>query len=90
MERNEERLSRALSASSRRTILRLLADHELTVKEIAQKTGQSMSLASRHLTLLYDLGILTVRKEFPYKYYSLRIPKLKKLISLYDEVMNEL
>ena len=55
MELKEERLSRAISAFSRRQILRLLVDKEMTVKEVAEKTGQSVSLASRHLKLLYDL-----------------------------------
>ena len=69
MELKEERLSRAISAFSRRQILRLLVDKEMTVKEVAEKTGQSVSLASRHLKLLYDLGFLNVRKEFPNKFY---------------------
>ncbi len=87
MELQEEKLSRAISASSRRQILRLLADKELTVKEIAQNTGQSVSLASRHLKFLYDLGFLTVRKKFPHKYYSLRIEELKHLLEIYDRVI---
>ena len=39
MERKEEQLSRAISAFSRRQILRLLSNQELTVKEVAKKTG---------------------------------------------------
>ena len=37
MDSREENLSRAVSASSRRKILRLLVGQELTVKEIAAK-----------------------------------------------------
>ena len=90
MEVNEERLSRAISAYSRRLILRLLADQELTVKEIAQSTQMSVSLASRHLKLLYDLGFLTVRKEYPYKYYSLKIKEMVSLLEMYDKVIKKL
>ena len=86
MEQKEEKLSRAISAYSRRQILRLLADKELTVKEIAAKTNLSVSLASRHLKLLYDLGFLTVRKEYPFKYYSLKIKEMKSLLEMYDKV----
>ena len=90
MDIKEERLSRAISASSRRQILRLLADSELKVKDVAEKTGQSVSLASRHLKMLHDLGFLKVRKEFPHKYYSLAVPELKNLLEIYDKVITTL
>jgi DNA-binding transcriptional ArsR family regulator len=90
MELKEEKLSRAISAFSRRQILRLLADKELTVKDIAEQTNQSVSLASRHLKMLYDLGFLNVRKEYPYKFYSLKIKELKSLLDVYDKVINKI
>ena len=90
MDQKEERLSRAISAASRRQILRLLADQELTVKEIAELTDMSVSLASRHLSFLYDLGLLNMRKKFPNKFYSLKIKKLKSLLKIYDEVIEKL
>ena len=40
MEYKEEKLSRAISAYSRRQILRLLLEKELTVKEIASQTNK--------------------------------------------------
>ncbi len=90
MNLKEENLARAISASSRRDILRLLANNELTVKDIAAKTKQSVSLASRHLKFLLDLGLLNVRKEYPYKYYSLRFKELIKLLEIYDTVIKKL
>ena len=90
MDVREEKLSRAISASARRNILRLVADSELTVKEIAEKTNQSVSLASRHLKLLYDLGFLNVRKQFPHKFYSLKVRELKHLLELYDKVIHKI
>ncbi len=90
MEQKEEKLSRAISAFARREILRLLADKELTVKEIAQKTNQSVSLASRHLKMLYDLGFLDVKKRFPNKFYSLKVRELKKLLEVYDKVIDKI
>ncbi|MBS3116556.1 winged helix-turn-helix transcriptional regulator [Candidatus Woesearchaeota archaeon] len=86
----EEKLARAINAFSRREILRLLADEELTVKEIAEKTQQSVSLASRHLKFLYDLGFLNVRKQFPHKFYSLKVKELKGLLILYDKVIEKI
>lgn len=90
MELVEEKLSRAISAFSRREILRLLADKELTVKEIAEKTSISVSLASRHLKMLYDLGFLKVRIQFPNKFYSLKVKELKELLVVYDRVIGKL
>ena len=90
MEHREEKLSRAISAFSRRQILRLLAKQELTVKEIAQKTKMSVSLASRHLKMLHDLGFLNVRKEFPHKFYSLKVKELKGLLDVYDKVIKKI
>ncbi len=90
MELQEEKLSRAISAYSRRQILRLLANQELTVNEIAKQTNMSKSLASRHLKLLYDLGFLSARKEFPHKYYTLKIKELSALLELYDKVITKL
>lgn len=90
MELKEEKLSRAISASSRREILRLLVDRELTAKDISQKTGMSVSLTSKHLTLLYDLGLINVRKELPFKYYSLKIKQIKQLLDIYDQVIDKI
>ena len=90
MEYREEKLSRAISASSRRQILRLLSEKEFTVKEIASKTQMSVSLASRHLKMLYDLGFLSVRKKFPNKFYSLKVKELKGLLVSYDSTLKNL
>ncbi len=90
MELQEEKLSRAISAQSRRDILRLLADQELTVKDIASKTKMSVSLASRHLKFLHDLGFLNLKKNFPNKFYSLKIKELKALLILYDKVIEKI
>ncbi len=89
-EQIEERLSRALSAAPRRQILRLLAENELTVTDIAEQTHQSISLASRHLKLLYDLGFLNINKVTPYKFYSLKFKELKELLIIYDKVITKL
>ncbi|MBT4935210.1 winged helix-turn-helix transcriptional regulator [Candidatus Woesearchaeota archaeon] len=90
MELQEEKLSRAISAYSRRQILRLLAEKELPVKDIAEKTNMSVSLTSRHLKLLYDLGFLHVRKQYPHKFYSLKIKGITSLLEIYDKVLKKI
>ena len=88
MDSREERLARAISALSRRKILRILAEKETSAKEISTRLGMSVSLTSKHLTLLYDLGIISVRKQLPFKFYSLKIPEIKQLLTQYDRVCN--
>lgn len=90
MEQQEEKLSRAISAYSRRQILHLLAVEPMTVKDIAHQTKMSVSLASRHLKLLYDLGFLNTEKKYPFKYYSLKIKELQNLLQIYDKVIQKL
>mgnify|MGYP001584077003 CR=1 FL=1 len=90
MELQEEKLSRAISAFSRRKILHLLADESMTVKDIAHQTKMSVSLASRHLKFLYDLGFLSVEKKYPHKYYSLKVKEIRNLLTVYDRVIQKL
>ncbi|MBS3123541.1 ArsR family transcriptional regulator [Candidatus Woesearchaeota archaeon] len=86
---DEENLARALGAESRRQLLRLIAEKQLSVKELAAKTGQSVSLASRHLKFLHDLGFLKLTKQFPYKYYSLKNKELESLLEQYNQVIKK-
>ncbi|GAG53245.1 unnamed protein product, partial [marine sediment metagenome] len=69
---------------------RLLFTGEKTVKEISKLTQMSVSLASRHLKMLHDLGFLNVRVKFPNKFYSLKIKDLKGLLDAYDKVIGKL
>ncbi|MBS3169041.1 transcriptional regulator [Candidatus Woesearchaeota archaeon] len=89
-QKGEENLARILNAAHRRTALRLLAEEEMTVSELAKLTQSSMSLVSRHLKLAHDLGFLKIRKAAQFKYYSLAVEPLKELIVNYDLVLKEL
>ncbi len=82
----EEKLARALSAQPRRDILRLLEHKQLTVSKIAEDSGISLSLASRHLTLLADFGLILTEKKHPHKYYSLRSKTITSLLQDYDTI----
>ena len=86
----DERLARAISASHRRDILRLLIKENLTVKEIASRLGISDSLCCKHLKLLYDLEIVKVEVKSPFKYYSIKAEGIKELISMFDKVVKRL
>ena len=54
---------RALADPTRLRIMRLLADMELAVGELAQVLGQSQPRVSRHIKILCDAGLAERRRE---------------------------
>ncbi|VVT19192.1 ArsR/SmtB family transcription factor [Erythrobacter sp. EC-HK427] len=54
---------RALADASRLRVMRLVAQMELSVGEIAQVLGQSQPRVSQHVTKLVDAGLVERRKE---------------------------
>ena len=54
---------RALTDPTRLRIMRLLADMELAVGELAQVLGQSQPRVSRHIKILCDAGLAERRRE---------------------------
>ncbi|AIY89613.1 winged helix-turn-helix domain-containing protein [Geoglobus acetivorans] len=87
----DERLARALRARIRRKILKeIMKNEKLSVHEIAERLGISEYNASRHLKLLYDLGILDYEVKHPEKYYFIKLKSLKDLFEVYERVVEEL
>ena len=62
---------RAMAESSRLRILSLLAQGELTVKDLTEILGQSQPRISRHLKLLADAGLVRRYPEGAWVYYRL-------------------
>jgi len=56
-------VTRALADPTRLRIMRLLADMELAVGEVAQILGQSQPRVSRHVGILCDAGLAERRRE---------------------------
>jgi DNA-binding transcriptional ArsR family regulator len=54
---------RAIGEPLRIRLLDALRDGELTVNELAERTGASQQNVSKHLALLADAGILARRKD---------------------------
>lgn len=87
----DERLARAIRARIRRQILKeIIKNGKMSVHEVAEKLGISEYSASRHLKLLYDLGLVDFEVRHPEKYYFVRLKTLKDLIEVYDKVVEEL
>ena len=64
-------LTKALSDANRVRILLALAPGELCVCQITELFGLSASTTSKHLSILYQAGLLDSRKEGRWIYYRL-------------------
>ncbi len=52
----------------------------MTVMEIQEELGLEQAVASHHLTLMEDKGVLVSEREGRHKYVSLRFPKMQKIV----------
>ena len=66
------RLFKALGDESRMRILRILADGDLYLTEIAERMGLSKPTVKHHLAQLRAAGLLTMTQTGGLTYYSLR------------------
>jgi len=73
--RSQARFFKALADETRLQILwLLLGQEELCVCDIMTVLGITQSKASRHLRYLYNLGLITDRREGLWMYYRLDAP----------------
>ncbi|MCB0717868.1 MAG: ArsR family transcriptional regulator [Bacteroidetes bacterium] len=68
-----EVIGKSLGSARRLEIIDLLADGPRTVEDVAAATGMSIANASQHLRNLHTAGLLKVKREGSYAYYSLSI-----------------
>lgn len=59
----------AIAAPVRREMLRMMANEEVPVTEIAATFDLSLSAASQHLAVLRDADLVTVRKDGRQRFY---------------------
>ena len=64
-------ITKALADENRLRVLLALAPGELCVCQLTELLGLAMSTVSKHLSVLYQAGLLDVRKEGRWMYYSL-------------------
>ncbi|MDQ3449121.1 MAG: metalloregulator ArsR/SmtB family transcription factor [Chloroflexota bacterium] len=72
------RLYRALGDGTRMRILKLLADRDWYLTELAQQLELSKPTMKHHLALLRAAGLVTVTEEGNLTYYSLRRERLEE------------
>ena len=64
-------ITKALADESRLRMLLALAPGELCVCQLTELLGLAMSTVSKHLSVLYQAGLVNARKEGRWMYYSL-------------------
>ncbi|HWM19084.1 MAG TPA: metalloregulator ArsR/SmtB family transcription factor [Ilumatobacteraceae bacterium] len=68
-----------LAQPIRRSILDVLRDGEHLVGDVADTLGLTQPLTSKHLRVLRDAGMVTVRVDGPRRWYGLRVEPLAEL-----------
>jgi ArsR family transcriptional regulator, arsenate/arsenite/antimonite-responsive transcriptional repressor len=71
---------KALNDSTRRQILEMLQEKDLTAGEIAMKFKMSFPSVSHHLDLLKQAKLVTSVKEGQYVYYSLNTTVVDEIL----------
>ena len=82
----------AVAEPQRRRILRVLADGERPVNDIARRLRVRQPQASKHLRVLREVGLVKVRREGRQRLYHLNARKLKPIhewVSHYEKFWNE-
>jgi DNA-binding transcriptional ArsR family regulator len=69
----------ALAEPSRRRIVELLRDGELSVGELVRETGLAQPAVSKHLRSLKEAGLVEVRREAQRRIYRIRPQPLAEL-----------
>jgi len=72
------RLHRALGDETRLRILKLLAERDMYLTEIAHELGLSKPTIKHHLVMLRVAGLVTVTEQGAAMYYSLRRDRLRE------------
>ena len=80
-------ICRALADPSRLLIIVELRDRPRTVGELARAIGASQPLASRHLGILREKGLVRAERDGSYVRYSLTDHRVLRAIDLLLEVL---
>ncbi len=82
-------MCKVFSHPTRLAILNALRDEEMSVSDIAERAGVSVSSTSQHLSLMKERHILETRKVGNQVFYRLVNPKMVKAFDLMREIMYE-
>lgn len=87
----DEKLARAIRSRIRRKMLQLLCQKKkIPVHEIANSLNITESSASKHLKLLYDLGLLGFSDLSNEKFYFLKVKEIINFLEVYNEIAKKI
>jgi len=69
----------AIAEPKRRALIEVLVGKELTVNQTVELMGWNQPMASKHLRVLKQVGIVSERKEGRYRVYKVNAAKLKPI-----------
>ncbi|WP_136607946.1 ArsR/SmtB family transcription factor [Paenibacillus dokdonensis] len=81
---------RGFSDKTRIQILNCIMDEEKTVSQIVEEINGNQSNISQHLSCLKGCGIIVGRQEGKYSYYRLSNEKIKGLLLMFDEILQDI
>ncbi len=82
-------LIHGFSNKTRLEILETIKNGEKTVSQIIEALDANQSSVSQHLACLRGCGLIVSRQEGKYVYYKLRNEKVAMLLTMFDDVLDE-
>lgn len=82
------RVFAALANPARLSIVEWLANGSASVNEIAEATKLKQSMTSQHLAVLLNAGVVVCASEGNHRIYSLRGPRVARILKLLEEFYN--
>jgi ArsR family transcriptional regulator len=79
---------KALADPTRRKILKLLRERDLTAGEIADAFDISKPSISHHLNLLKQSGLVLDERQGQFIYYSLNMTVFQEVMSWFSDLLN--
>ena len=80
---------KALADDSRRQMLLLLKDGEMTPSQIRTRFLLTLPAVSTHLRVLKDAGLVVERRQGKYRFYSVNFEALSDVVSFFDGFWEE-
>lgn len=76
-----DKVFKALSDESRRKIVSMLIEKDMSVNEIAKDFNKTQPCISHHLEVLKNAGIVEYRKEGKFSIYSINMSSIQYIIN---------
>lgn len=82
-------VAKALAHPSRLLILDVLKQRDFCVCELTDIVGADQSTVSKHLAILKQVGLVSMRKEGPMAFYHLECPCLERFFECMESAISK-